>query len=64
MADLNVKKNTLKICTKLEEIYSKSSIENFIESQYEDLRSKFNFLYKEDPTTIIRVPYTAILFGD
>ena len=46
----------------------KNNPEEFIkfstESQYEDLRSKYNFLYKTDPTTIIRVPYTATLFGD
>ena len=65
MADYSNTKNiNLKIYTKLEEIYSKSSIDNYIEAQYEDLRSKYNFLYKEDPTTIIRVPYTATLFGD
>lgn len=64
MVELNTKNNILKICTKLEEIYSKSSICNYIEAQYEDLRSKYYFLYKEDPTSIIKVPYTAILFGD
>ena len=37
---------------------------NDIESQYEDLRSKYNLLYKTDPTTILRVPFTATLFGD
>jgi galactokinase len=57
-------KDGLKIYTKLEEIYSKESINNTIESEYEDFRSKFNYLYKTDPTTIIKVPYTAILFGD
>ena len=64
MADLNSKKNSLKIYTKLDEIYSKELINSSIESQYEDLRSKYNFLFKNDPTTIIRVPYTATLFGD
>ena len=57
-------KDGLKIYTKLEEIYSKESINSTIESEYEDFRSKFNYLYKTDPTTIIKVPYTAILFGD
>ena len=57
-------KDGLKIYTKLEEIYSKESINSIIESEYEDFRSKFNYLYKTDPTTIIKVPYTAILFGD
>jgi galactokinase len=64
MADSNSKKNELKIYTKLNEIYSEESIESSKESEYEDLRSKYNFLYKNDPTTIIRVPYTATLFGD
>ena len=63
MAELKEKKN-IKIYTRLEEIYSIKSIEESIESQYEDLRSKYNFLYKTDPTTIIRVPFTATLFGD
>lgn len=57
-------KDGLKIYTKLEEIYSKESINNTLESEYEDFRSKFNYLYKTDPTTIIKVPYTTILFGD
>ena len=57
-------KDGLKIYTKLEEIYSKESINSTIESEYEDFRSKFNYLYKTDPTTIIKVSYTAILFGD
>ena len=60
----NTSKSNLKIYTKLSEIYSEDSIKSTIESQYEDFRSKFNFLYKQDPTTIIRVPYTATLFGD
>ena len=64
MSDLNSKKNSLKIYTKLDEIYSKELINSSIESQYEDLRSKYNFLFKNDPTTIIRVPYTVTLFGD
>ena len=63
MAELKEKKN-IKIYTRLDEIYSIKSIEESIESQYEDLRSKYNFLYKTDPTTIIRVPFTATLFGD
>ena len=63
MAELKEKKN-IKIYTRLEEIYSIKSIQESIESQYEDLRSKYNFLYKTDPTTIIRVPFTATLFGD
>ncbi len=63
MAELKEKKN-IKIYTRLEEIYSIKSIEESIESQYEDLRSKYNFLYKTEPTTIIRVPFTATLFGD
>ena len=57
-------KNNLKIYTKLDELYSKESIRASIESQYEDYRSKFNYLYKTDPTTIIKIPYTATLFGD
>ena len=57
-------KNNLKIYTKLDELYSKESISASIESQYEDYRSKFNYLYKTDPTTIIKIPYTATLFGD
>ena len=57
-------KNNLKIYTKLDELYSKESISALIESQYEDYRSKFNYLYKTDPTTIIKIPYTATLFGD
>ena len=57
-------KTSLKIYTKLEEIYSKESVLNSIESEYEDFRSKFNYLYKSDPTTIIKVPYTSTLFGD
>ena len=57
-------KTNLKIYTKLEEIYSKESIISSIESEYEDFRSKFNYLYKSDPTTIIKVPYTSTLFGD
>ena len=57
-------KTSLKIYTKLEEIYSKESVLNSIESEYEDFRSKFNYLYKSDPTTIIKVPYTCTLFGD
>ena len=64
MSDLKSKKNEIKIYTKLDEIYSKESIENSIESQYEDLRSKYNFIYQNDPTTIIRIPFTATLFGD
>ena len=60
----NSDKNSLKIYTKLEEIYSKESINNSIESQYEDYRSKFHYLYKTDPTTIIKIPFTATLFGD
>ena len=64
MVDSNSKKIELKIYTKLDEIYSKKLIESSIESQYEDLRSKYNYLFKNDPTTIIRVPYTATLFGD
>ncbi len=63
MAELKEKKN-IKIYTRLDEIYSIKSIEESIESQYEDLRSKYNFLYKTEPTTIIRVPFTATLFGD
>ena len=63
MNELSSKSN-IKIYTKLSEIYSKDSIKSSIESQYEDFRSKFHFLYKTDPTTIIRVPYTATLFGD
>ena len=63
MAELKEKKN-IKVYTRLEEIYSIKSIQESIESQYEDLRSKYNFLYKTDPTTIIRVPFTATLFGD
>ena len=63
MADSNSKKNEIKINTKLDEIYSKENIAT-IEPLYEDLRSKYNFLFKTDPTTIIRVPYTATLFGD
>ena len=51
-----------------EEYKKLGKVDEFIkystESQYEDLRSKFNYLYKRDPTTIIRVPYTATLFGD
>ena len=57
-------KNNLKIYTKLDELYSKESISASIESQYEDYRSKFNYLYKTDPTTIMKIPYTATLFGD
>ena len=63
MADSNSKKNELIVFTKLDEIYSKETTTS-IESHYEDLRSKYNYLYKTDPTTIIRVPYTATLFGD
>ena len=63
MADLNSKKNELIVFTKLDEIYSKETAAS-VESHYEDLRSKYNYLYKTDPTTIIRVPYTATLFGD
>ena len=57
-------KNSLKIYTKLEELYSKESINTSIESQYEDFHSKFNYLYKTAPTTIIKIPYTVTLFGD
>jgi len=57
-------KNSLKIYTKLDELYSKESINTSIESQYEDFHSKFNYLYKTAPTTIIKIPYTATLFGD
>ena len=57
-------KNNLKIYTKLEELYSKESINTSIESQYEDFHSKFNYLYKTAPTTIIKIPYTVTLFGD
>ena len=57
-------KTSLKIYTKLEEIYSKETVLNSIESEYEDFRSKYNYLYKSDPTTIIKVPYTCTLFGD
>ena len=57
-------KNSLKIYTKLDEIYSKESINTSIESQYEDFHSKFNYLYKTAPTTIIKIPYTITLFGD
>ena len=57
-------KNNLKIYTKLEELYSKELINASIESQYEDYNSKFHYLYKTDPTSIIKIPYTAILFGD
>ena len=65
MSDSNSKKNELKIFTKLEEIYSSSKVKmNIIESEYEDLRSKYNLIYKNDPTTVIKVPYTATLFGD
>lgn len=63
MTDLKEKKS-IKIYTRLDEIYSIKSIEESIESQYEDLRSKYNLLYKTDPTTILRVPFTATLFGD
>ena len=57
-------KNSLKIYTKLDELYSKESINTSIESQYEDFHSKFNYLYKTAPTTIIKIPYTITLFGD
>ena len=57
-------KNSLKIYTKLEELYSKESINTSIEAQYEDFHSKFNYLYKTAPTTIIKIPYTVTLFGD
>ena len=57
-------KNSLKIHTKLDELYSKESINTSIESQYEDFHSKFNYLYKTAPTTIIKIPYTITLFGD
>ena len=57
-------KNSLKIYTKLYELYSKESINTSIESQYEDFHSKFNYLYKTAPTTIIKIPYTITLFGD
>ena len=63
MAEIKEKKN-IKIYTRLDEIYSIKSIEESIESQYEDLRSKYNFLYKTDPAAILRVPFTATLFGD
>ena len=59
-----IDKNSLKIYTKLEELYSKESINTSIESQYEDFHSKFNYLYKTAPTSIIKIPYTATLFGD
>lgn len=57
-------KNSLKIYTKLDELYSKESINTSIESQYEDFHSKFNYLYKTAPTTIIKIPYIITLFGD
>ena len=57
-------KNSLKIYTKLDQLYSKESINTSIESQYEDFHSKFNYLYKTAPTTIIKIPYTVTLFGD
>ena len=57
-------KTNLKIYTKLSEIYSQESISTSIESQYEDFHSKFNYLYKTPPTSIIKIPYTATLFGD
>ena len=60
----NTEKNRLKIYTKLSEIYSQESINTSIESQYEDFHSKFNYLYKTPPTSIIKIPYTATLFGD
>ena len=60
----NTEKNRLKIYTKLSEIYSQESISTSIESQYEDFHSKFNYLYKTPPTSIIKIPYTATLFGD
>ena len=63
MANQNIK-NNLKIYTRLEDIYSKELVSSSIESEYEDFRSKFNYIYKSDPTTIIKVPYTSILFGD
>ena len=63
MANKEIKSN-LKIYTKLDEIYSKELISSSIESEYEDFRSKFNYIYKSDPTTIIKVPYTSTLFGD
>ena len=59
-----IDKNSLKIYTKLDELYSKESINTSIESQYEDFHSKFNYLYKTAPTTIIKIPYTITLFGD
>ena len=54
-------KNSLKIYTKLDELYSKESINTSIESQYEDFHSKFNYLYKTAPTTIIKIIYMPLM---
>ena len=64
MSDIDTNKNEIKICTKLTEIYSKENIDKSIESQFEDLHSKYNYLFKCDPEAIIRVPYSITLFGD
>ena len=57
---------TLEMHTKLSEIFSlsKEEIDATIQPLFEDLRSKYSYLYKTDPKLIVKVPYSVILFGD
>ena len=53
------------IYTLLKEIYPSAEIEEKYEPIYQDLRNKFrNSFASQEPTLIVRVPYTITLFGD
>ena len=53
------------IYTLLKEIYPSAEIEEKYEPIYQDLRNKYrNSFASQEPTLIVRVPYTITLFGD